>query len=109
MAQKVNPLSLRLGVNRRHDSSWFADTNYTKLIYKEFYIKNYIDNFFRNGKRKGFRVKGFFNARTVIEMLPSKLKVYAFIYKPKSRKKANTFGRKKHGTGLQNRIQSLQS
>ena len=30
MGQKVNPIGLRLGVNRTWDSRWFADDNYAR-------------------------------------------------------------------------------
>ena len=33
MGQKVNPIGLRLGINRTWDSRWFADESYAKLLH----------------------------------------------------------------------------
>ena len=32
MGQKVNPISLRLGINRTWDSRWFAEDDYANLL-----------------------------------------------------------------------------
>lgn len=32
MGQKVNPVGLRLGINRTWDSRWFAGSNYADLL-----------------------------------------------------------------------------
>ena len=32
MGQKVNPIGLRLGINRTWDSRWFAKTDYAPLL-----------------------------------------------------------------------------
>jgi small subunit ribosomal protein S3 len=43
MGQKVNPISLRLGVNRTWDSRWFASTGaYGKLLHEDFKIRDYL-------------------------------------------------------------------
>ena len=43
MGQKVNPISIRLGVNRTWDSRWFADgKDYAKLLHEDFAIRNFI-------------------------------------------------------------------
>ena len=40
MGQKVNPIGLRLGVNRTWDSRWFADkTEYGKLLHEDMAIR----------------------------------------------------------------------
>ena len=40
MGQKVNPIGLRLGVNRTWDSRWFADkTEYGKLLHEDMEIR----------------------------------------------------------------------
>ena len=36
MGQKVNPIGLRLGVNRTWDSRWYDDHNYAKLLAEDF-------------------------------------------------------------------------
>jgi hypothetical protein len=87
MAQKVNPISLRLGLNRRQDSSWFADFNYTSILHKEFYIQNYVRHFLKNGKRKGFRFKGLSYFRGVLQVLPMKIRIFPFFCNIDSSKK----------------------
>jgi small subunit ribosomal protein S3 len=33
MGQKINPIGLRLGINRTWDSRWFADMAYSRLLH----------------------------------------------------------------------------
>ncbi len=43
MGQKVNPIGLRLGINRTWDSIWFAKkNNYGNLLIEDFKIRSYI-------------------------------------------------------------------
>ena len=43
MGQKVNPISLRLGINRTWDSIWFAKKrNFGNLLIEDFKIRQYI-------------------------------------------------------------------
>ena len=42
MGQKVNPIGLRLGINRTWDSRWFADGNYADLLHEDLRIRNYL-------------------------------------------------------------------
>jgi small subunit ribosomal protein S3 len=43
MGQKVNPIGLRLGINRTWDSRWFADgAEYGKLLHEDFRIREYL-------------------------------------------------------------------
>ena len=40
MGQKVNPIGLRLGINRTWDSRWFADkAEYGKLLHEDMAIR----------------------------------------------------------------------
>ena len=39
MGQKVNPIGLRLGINRTWDSRWWADANYAKLLQGDLKIR----------------------------------------------------------------------
>ena len=39
MGQKVNPISLRLGINRTWDSRWFAEDDYADLSLKDILSK----------------------------------------------------------------------
>jgi small subunit ribosomal protein S3 len=42
MGQKVNPIGLRLGVNRTWDSRWFADDNYAGLLQEDIKIRDFL-------------------------------------------------------------------
>ena len=43
MGQKVNPIGLRLGINRDWDSIWFAKKKeYGKLLMEDYKIRDYI-------------------------------------------------------------------
>ena len=43
MGQKVNPIGLRLGINRTWDSRWFAnDSDYGNLLHEDLKIRKYI-------------------------------------------------------------------
>lgn len=42
MGQKVNPIGLRLGINRTWDSRWFAGKDYAKYLHQDFQIRDYI-------------------------------------------------------------------
>jgi small subunit ribosomal protein S3 len=42
MGQKVNPVGLRLGVNRTWDSRWFADDNYAGLLQEDLKIREFL-------------------------------------------------------------------
>ena len=43
MGQKVNPIGLRLGVNRTWDSRWFANKGeYSKLLHEDMYIREVL-------------------------------------------------------------------
>ena len=43
MGQKVNPIGLRLGINRTWDSRWYAnDENYSGLLHEDIKLRNYL-------------------------------------------------------------------
>lgn len=42
MGQKINPIGLRIQVNRTWDSRWFADRNYADLLIKDLEVKKFI-------------------------------------------------------------------
>jgi len=43
MGQKINPVGLRLGINRTWDSRWYADTaDYGRLVHEDLKIRNTI-------------------------------------------------------------------
>ncbi len=42
MGQKVNPIGLRLGINRTWDSRWYADGNYADLLHEDIRLRSYL-------------------------------------------------------------------
>jgi len=42
MGQKVNPIGLRVGINRTWDSRWFAVDDYAKLLHEDLQLRNYL-------------------------------------------------------------------
>ncbi len=42
MGQKVNPIGLRLGINRTWDSRWYADADYAELLHQDLKLKRYL-------------------------------------------------------------------
>lgn len=42
MGQKVNPIGLRVGINRTWDSRWFSDRNYAARLVQDLKLREYI-------------------------------------------------------------------
>lgn len=42
MGQKVNPIGLRLGINRTWDSRWYANKDYADLLHQDLKLRNFI-------------------------------------------------------------------
>ncbi len=42
MGQKVNPIGLRLGINRTWDSRWYADSGYGELLHEDLAIRKFL-------------------------------------------------------------------
>ena len=42
MGQKVNPIGLRLGINRTWDSRWFADDDYRDLLSEDLMMRDFL-------------------------------------------------------------------
>jgi small subunit ribosomal protein S3 len=42
MGQKVNPIGLRLGINRTWDSRWYADDQYGDLLHEDIQLRQYL-------------------------------------------------------------------
>ena len=42
MGQKVNPVGLRLGINRTWDSRWYADDDYARLLHEDLHIRSFL-------------------------------------------------------------------
>jgi small subunit ribosomal protein S3 len=44
MGQKVNPISMRLGINRTWDSRWFASKEYATYLHEDFRIRKFVED-----------------------------------------------------------------
>ncbi len=42
MGQKVNPIGLRVGINRTWDSRWFAGKNYGQLLLEDLHLRDHL-------------------------------------------------------------------
>ena len=42
MGQKVNPIGLRLGINRTWDSRWYADDQYGTMLHEDIKLREYL-------------------------------------------------------------------
>ena len=42
MGQKVNPIGLRLGINRTWDSRWYADRDYAQLLHDDLKLRRFL-------------------------------------------------------------------
>ncbi|GAA0577730.1 30S ribosomal protein S3 [Caenispirillum bisanense] len=42
MGHKVNPIGLRVGINRTWDSRWFADQTYPALLHQDLALRDYL-------------------------------------------------------------------
>lgn len=79
MAQKANPISLRLQINRDFDTLCYAEKlDAPKLLSKELTVRKYIQKLSRH--------LDLSNARTVFQFYPKKLIVHSYFLDMKSRK-----------------------
>ena len=73
MGQKVNPIGLRLGINRTWDSRWYADKkNYGDLLHEDLRIRAYL----------GKKLKNAGVSRIVIERPHKKCRVTIYTARP---------------------------
>jgi len=42
MGQKVNPIGLRVGINRTWDSRWYAGRDYAALLHEDLKLKGFL-------------------------------------------------------------------
>ena len=42
MGQKVNPVGMRIGINRTWDSRWFADKDYAQLLHEDLRLRKFL-------------------------------------------------------------------
>ena len=73
MGQKVNPIGLRLGINRTWDSRWFANKNgYADLLHEDLRIRKFLNE----------RLKQAGVSRIVIERPHKKCRVTIYTARP---------------------------
>lgn len=72
MGQKVNPIGLRLGINRTWDSRWYAGKDYATKLLQDIKLREYI---FENLKQAGV-------ARVIIERAANKTTVTIHTARP---------------------------
>lgn len=48
MGQKINPIGLRVGINRTWDSLWYSDKHYTEWLHQDLKIRDFIEKKMRN-------------------------------------------------------------
>tara|TARA_Y100001960_G_scaffold298601_1_gene346012 strand:+ start:25 stop:666 length:642 start_codon:yes stop_codon:yes gene_type:complete len=56
LGQKVNPISLRLGVNRSWDSIWFDEKNFADRVNEDILIRHYLENRFSRASLANIRI-----------------------------------------------------
>jgi small subunit ribosomal protein S3 len=72
MGQKVNPIGLRLGINRTWDSRWFASKGYASLLHQDLRLRAYL--------RKRLAQAGV--SRVVIERPAKRARVTIYTARP---------------------------
>ncbi len=72
MGHKVNPIGLRLGINRTWDSRWFAVRNYAELLHQDLKLRGYL--------RKRLQQAGV--SRVVIERPAKRARVTIYTARP---------------------------
>ncbi len=72
MGQKVNPVGLRLGINRTWDSRWFADKDYSALLHDDIALRGFLSE----------RLQGAGLARIVIERAAKKTRITLYSARP---------------------------
>lgn len=72
MGQKVNPIGLRLGINRTWDSRWYAERNYADQLHSDFALREFLEQ----------RLKGAALSKVVIERPASRARVTIHTARP---------------------------
>ena len=72
MGQKINPIGLRLGINRTWDSRWFDDKDYADKLVQDLKLKKYI--------QEKLKMAGI--SRVVIERAAKNTKVTVYTARP---------------------------
>lgn len=88
MAQKINPISVRLNLNRSSDSSWFSDYYYEKLLYQDVNFRDFFD-IIRPPMGKTF---GFHLGKFIIHHFPKRTFIHIFFLDRLSRSRHTGLG-----------------
>ena len=72
MGHKVNPIGLRLGINRTWDSRWYASNDYAKLLHDDLQLRSHL----------GAKLSGAGVSRVVIERPAKKPRVTIYAARP---------------------------
>jgi small subunit ribosomal protein S3 len=72
MGHKVNPVGLRLGINRTWDSRWFAGADYSKLLHEDLKLREHLRT----------KLRGAGVSRVVIERPAKKPRVTIYAARP---------------------------
>jgi small subunit ribosomal protein S3 len=72
MGQKVNPIGLRLGINRTWDSRWYAEDDYAQLLHEDLKLRDFL--------RQRLQAAGV--SRVVIERPAKKPRVTIYAARP---------------------------
>ena len=59
MAQKTNPISLRLRINRRFDSFWYSSFFYSDLFGRDLKVRKHFQKLFRQSKKRSLARVGY--------------------------------------------------
>jgi small subunit ribosomal protein S3 len=72
MGHKVNPIGLRLGINRTWDSRWYADADYARLLHNDLKLRKVLKD----------RLKGAGISKVIIERPAKKPRVTIHAARP---------------------------
>lgn len=72
MGQKVNPIGVRVGINRTWDSRWFSDRDYSEKLVSDLKLREYI----------GERLKTAGVSRVIVERAAKSLRVTVHTARP---------------------------
>jgi small subunit ribosomal protein S3 len=59
MGQKVNPVGLRLGINRTWESRWYSKNNYAKNLHEDLNIRRYLVERLKKGEVSKIEITRF--------------------------------------------------
>ncbi|MBI4977443.1 MAG: 30S ribosomal protein S3 [Spirochaetes bacterium] len=85
MGQKVNPISLRLGINKTWASKWFDSRNYAKNLHEDIKLRQAIDDFYsktlkEEQKKMGGKRENFDPAISSVELVRFSDRINVFIH-----------------------------